>query len=247
MKVFFHNDFYDVYTSDPAAADGRMQAVVDVIRDKVEIVEPRAATESEILLAHTLQHLQSVKKQELFSISALAAGGAIQAATEGLHHPSFGLVRPPGHHASTNSAWGFCYFSNMAIAFLALQEQQKIKTGYILDIDMHFGDGTTNILKENNAITVHNIETEVREEFMLEVKHEMANCQADLIGISAGFDNHINDWGGVLLTEDYQEIGRLVKEATTRNGGGCFAILEGGYNHKVLGANVLAMINGLST
>ncbi len=246
MKVFFHNDFYEVYTSDPAAAEGRMESVINTIRDNVEIVEPHPATEAEILLAHTDQHLQSVKKQGLFPIAALAAGGAIQAATEGLSRPSFGLIRPPGHHASNGSAWGFCYFSNMAIAFLTLQQQKKINTGYILDIDMHFGDGTTNILKDNNDISVYNIETEDRKEFMQEVKVEMDRCSADLIGISAGFDNHINDWGGVLYTEDYEEIGRQVKAAAERNGGGCFAILEGGYNHEVLGNNVSALITGLS-
>lgn len=41
-------------------------------------------------------------------------------------------------------------------------------------------------------------------------------------------------------------IDQLVKSATERNGGGCFAILEGGYNHNVLGENVMALIDGLS-
>lgn len=245
MKVFFHNDFYEVYTSDPAAAEGRMEAIVKVIQDTVEFIEPRPASDAEVLLAHTEQHLKTVKKQGLFPIAALAAGGAIEAATEGLNSPCFGLIRPPGHHASMGSAWGFCYFNNMAIAFLTLQVQGKIKTGYILDIDMHFGDGTNNILKENEAITVHNVITEDRDEFIQEVEAEMERCRADLIGISAGFDNHIKDWGGVLHTADYEEIGRLVKEAAKRNGGGCFAILEGGYNHKVLGNNVLALIQGM--
>jgi len=74
----------------------------------------------------------------------------------------------------------------------------------------------------------------------------MATCQADIIGISAGFDNHREDWGGLLLTEDYFEIGRMLREAVERSGGGCFAILEGGYNHQVLGAIVLALINGMA-
>jgi len=52
--------------------------------------------------------------------------------------------------------------------------------------------------------------------------------------------------GGTLETDDYREIGRLVRAAARRCGGGCFAILEGGYNHQVLGHNVLALIEGLS-
>jgi acetoin utilization deacetylase AcuC-like enzyme len=66
------------------------------------------------------------------------------------------------------------------------------------------------------------------------------------IGISAGFDNHRQDWGGLLTTGDYFEMGRMVREAARRCNGGCFAILEGGYNADVLGENVLALIEGLA-
>jgi acetoin utilization deacetylase AcuC-like enzyme len=78
------------------------------------------------------------------------------------------------------------------------------------------------------------------------VEETMKNCRADLIGISAGFDNHAADWGGLLHTEDYIEIGNRVRLAADRNGGGYFAILEGGYNHEVLGENVLALIEGMA-
>jgi len=73
----------------------------------------------------------------------------------------------------------------------------------------------------------------------------MKNCRADLIGISAGFDNHAADWGGQLNTEDYEEIGYWVPSAADRNDGGWFGILEGGYNLEVLGENVLALIQGM--
>jgi len=68
---------------------------------------------------------------------------------------------------------------------------------------------------------------------------------ADIIGISAGFDNHREDWGGVLSTDNYREMGSMVRNASRNSGGGCFAILEGGYNHGVLGQNVMALIEGL--
>jgi acetoin utilization deacetylase AcuC-like enzyme len=84
-----------------------------------------------------------------------------------------------------------------------------------------------------------------REDYLAEVRDEMENCNADIIGISAGFDNHEDDWGGTLSTEDYRGIGSMVRGAANRNGGGCFAILEGGYNHHVLGYNALALIQGL--
>ena len=66
-----------------------------------------------------------------------------------------------------------------------------------------------------------------------------------MIAVSAGFDNHEADWGGLLKTEDYEYMGELVRDAARRNNGGGFGILEGGYNHNVLGKNVLAFIQGL--
>ena len=246
MKVVFHEDFYQVYTADPAAAGGRIEAIVKVIEPFVEFIEAAPATETDIQAAHDKAHIDDVRRQGLYPISALAAGGAIQAATLGLDTPSFGLVRPPGHHASAESAWGFCFFNNMAIALMALKKQKKIDSAYVLDIDLHYGDGTVNILEGQSWVNVHNVEAATRRAYLDEITAEMAHCQTDIIAISAGFDNHQDDWGGLLSTDDYRKIGKMVKEAAERCGGGCFAILEGGYNHKVLGHNVKALLDGLS-
>ena len=246
MKVIFHEDFYRVYTSDPAAAPGRMEAVVDAIGDRAEFVPAEPATEAQIARVHEAAHIESVRNMGLYDIASLAAGGAVQAATIGLNEPCFGLVRPPGHHASAGSCWGFCYFNNMAVALAALKNRGAIDTAHVLDFDLHFGDGTVNILGPRDYVTVQNVEAGERALFLNEISQAMTNCQADIIGISAGFDNHREDWGGLLLTEDYYEIGRMVREAADRSGAGCFAILEGGYNHQVLGVNVLALIDGLA-
>jgi acetoin utilization deacetylase AcuC-like enzyme len=77
------------------------------------------------------------------------------------------------------------------------------------------------------------------------VKSRLSEEKVDVIGVSAGFDNHEQDWGGLLSTSDYTAIGKMVREASKKNGGGCFAILEGGYNHSVLGQNVMAFIEGM--
>ena len=246
MKVVFHEDFYKVYTGDPAAASGRMEAIFETIEPHVEFVTAEPALRQHIAAVHTEMHIQHVENQGLYEIAALAAGGAIQAAQIGLTEPSFGLIRPPGHHASVASAWGFCYFNNMAVALETLREQKKIESACVLDIDLHFGDGTANILGNRNWVTVINVEAHSRIQYLQEVGETMKNCRADLIGISAGFDNHAEDWGGLLYTQDYEEIGYRIRSAAVRRGGGCFAILEGGYNHKVLGENVLALIEGMA-
>ena len=235
-----------VYTGDPAAASGRMEAIVKNIEQHVEFIPAVPAIRQQIAAVHSEIHIQQVENQGLYEIAALAAGGAIQAAQIGLTEPCFGLIRSPGHHASRSSAWGFCYFNNMAIALEAMRQQRKIKTACVLDIDLHFGDGTVNILGKESWATVVNVEASTRIQYLLQVEKAIENWRADLIGVSAGFDYHAADWGGLLHTEDYEEIGNRVRAAADNSGGGCFAILEGGYNHDVLGENALALIHGMA-
>lgn len=246
MKVFFHDDFYQVYTSDPAADEGRMEAVVDTLSGNVEWMNIRPAAESDIALVHSEDHILNVRSRGLYHIAALAAGGAVQAAETGLAEPCFALVRPPGHHASENSAWGFCYFNNMAIALSVLKRDNKISTAFVLDFDLHYGDGNVNILGQRKWVNIYNPEKHDRNDYIRNVGSVLSGLDVDIIGISAGFDNHMEDWGGLLATEDYASMGAMVRSAADNCGAGCFAILEGGYNHDVLGRNVAALIDGMS-
>ncbi|GEM_PF-63485 len=246
MKVIFHEAFYSVYAADPAASAGRMEAVMDAMEPEAEIISAVPAPEEDILAVHTRSHIDGVKAQGVYETAALAAGGALMAGEIGLSEPCFAAIRPPGHHASADSAWGFCYFNNMAVAISHLKRTGKIRTAYVLDIDLHFGDGTVNILGGDRDVTVYNVSAPTREAYLREVKQEMEACRSDIIGISAGFDNHEEDWGGTLKTEDYREIGLMVRRCAARSGGGCFALLEGGYNHQVLGRNAAALLEGLS-
>lgn len=247
MKVFFHSDFYEVYTSDPAASAGRMEAIVEALGGYADFVEPRPATKDELHAVHSPFHVEHVKQIGLYDIAALAAGAAIQAAETGLTEPCFGLIRPPGHHASAEDAWGFCYFNNMAAALTALKASGKIKSAFILDFDLHYGDGNVNILSHLPWVSILNPATVDRSGYLEEVRSALTAFHGDVIGVSAGFDHHVEDWGGLLTTEDYHEMGAMVREAALKNTAGSFGILEGGYNHDVLGRNVLAFLQGLDS
>ncbi len=246
MKVVFDELFHFVYSSDPASAEGRMEAIVAALPTDTDFIAAEPAAMEQLELAHTVDHINDVKNEGVFEIAALAAGGAIQAARFGLNEPCFGLIRPPGHHASAESAWGFCYFNNMAVSLLTLRSEFLIKTAFVLDIDLHYGDGTDNILGAFNWLKIYNPEKNNRAQYINDVQEILSGINVDIIGISAGFDNHKDDWGGLLSTEDYFLIGRMVKEAAKACDAGYFALLEGGYNHKVLGQNATALINGMS-
>ena len=246
MTVYFHHDFYEEYTADPAAEHGRMEAIVEELSSVVELVECEPASKDDLLAAHSSSHLNWVESQGLYDIAALAAGGAIQAALRSLTEPSFAVIRPPGHHASAASCWGFCYFNNMAVSLLRLKRDDLIERAFLLDFDLHFGDGNVNILGQHSWVEILNPEASDRHVYLEEVGLALETTVADTIAVSAGFDNHVNDWGGLLLSSDYKVMGQWVRAAAARNGGGCYGILEGGYNHNVLGANVLAFIEGLA-
>jgi acetoin utilization deacetylase AcuC-like enzyme len=245
MIVYTHNDFLDTYTADPAAAQGRMEAILDAVRGRVTFDEALPAGYDDIRAVHTEAHIQTVIRKRLYNISVLAAGGVIQAAETGMEEPSFALVRPPGHHASADSSWGFCYFNNVAVAIEYLKRNGLIETAHILDFDLHYGDGTVNILGGKEYVTIHNPGDYDHKAYLREVADRLEQIDADVIGVSAGFDNHVLDWGGLLATEDYQAMGRMLYRHHRERGTGVFAALEGGYNHRVLGENVRSFLEGL--
>ncbi len=247
MKVVYHNDYRTVYASDPAAAPGRMEAILAELQG-YELVEPQPASEGDILLVHSRSHLEYVRSLGVvYRIALLAAGGAIKAAELALiGEPVFALIRPPGHHASRDSSWGFCYFNNIAIAVEKMRVEGRIRTAVILDIDLHYGDGTASIFSATSEVTYLHPDSRSREEYMREVEELLASAgRADIIAVSAGFDRHIEDWGHQLYTEDYRRIAQLAKEYSESScSGRRMAVLEGGYNHKVLGRNVRAFLEG---
>ena len=249
MKVIYHPLFTEVYSSDPAAKQGRMEAILSEIEGRYEFLAPEPASEEDLRRVHTKAHIDSIKRNpKLYEIACLAAGGAIKAAKLALEgQASFALIRPPGHHASSAHCWGFCFFNNIALALAKLREENRLEKALILDFDLHFGDGTSDIFA-GSKVKYFQPEARGREEFIREIERKFREERDyDILAVSAGFDRHVEDWGGQLLTEDYHTIGRLVKEAAERNcRGRRFGVLEGGYNHSVLGKNVRAFLEGLA-
>ncbi|RLF07961.1 MAG: histone deacetylase family protein [Thermoprotei archaeon] len=249
VKVVFDERFYSVYSSDPAAAPGRLECIVNELRGEFEFTSCSPASESDVLLAHSSGHLEKVKSlADVYPIALLAVGGAIKAAEIALGgEPAFALIRPPGHHASRDYAWGFCYFNNIAIAVLKMLELKRIRKALIVDFDLHFGDGTANIFSRHLNVQYFHMPYGPRDRQISELKMFLERQgEYDLLAISAGFDRHEDDWGKMLKTEDYYEIGRILRAFSMSNcGGKVFAVLEGGYNHVVLGKNVKAFLEGL--
>jgi len=243
LRIVFHEKYFDVYSGDPASTEGRLDRAYKVLKENFEFVQPEPAREEDLLLVHSQAHVSHIEQDtHLFEMASLAVGGAIRASEMALAgEPAFGLIRPPGHHASPNSCWGFCYFNNIAIAIGRLIHAGKISRALIIDFDLHFGDGTCNTFAGDSSVAYHHMGSGPGE-----LENFIARTgDFDMLGVSAGFDRGVADWGGTLSDRDYQRIGELLKQfSREKSRARRFAVLEGGYNHAALGASILSFLKG---
>ncbi len=249
-KIVYH----DAYLTDyPTASVEKPQRIEEIHRELsshgYSFVDARPANEKDVLLVHYPTLVEAEKRdRDRYEVALLAAGGSILSAEIAMDAvPAFGLVRPPGHHASPGTNWGFCFFNNMAVAIQHLITKKRIERAMILDIDLHFGDGTDNYFMGRRDVSVVNVQSSNRLEFLAQCQEGLArSAPYDIIGLSAGFDRYIKDWGSTLLTEDFHAIGRMVKEfSETHCSGRRFALLEGGYYLPDLGVNARNLIEGM--
>lgn len=147
---------------------GRLDAINQLLEASpvpgVSFGEGRPASEEELARVHTRSYLREINRlrdQHAWldvdttavspgSIAAaeVAAGSAIRA-TEAVVHgeaeSAFALCRPPGHHAESVRARGFCLFNNVAVAAAHAQEVLGCERVLIVDWDAHHGNGTQEI------------------------------------------------------------------------------------------------------
>lgn len=254
MRVVFHEAFHQSSYSedkyDNAADSGRLVGIMDALRGDggygIEVPEP--ATREDLLRGHSEAYITSVEgRPRLFAMATLAAGAAIRAADLAIHgEPMFACIRPPGHHASRSSAWGHCTFSNLGLALLKLRDAGLIRSAFVVDFDLHTGDGTIDVLHGWPEAHVFNPYGENAADYLrILEEHLKLAPQVDILAVSAGFDTYLHDLGHKLSTEDYFTIGRLLQAYAIRLGHQRrFAVLEGGYYQPDLGKNVLSFCRG---
>jgi acetoin utilization deacetylase AcuC-like enzyme len=253
VKIVYSRKYEERYPANPVENPDRVRLPAVELRNAgYEFVEPEPCSLQDIGRVHGKEHIDRVRQSGHFEAASLASGGAICAAELAMQgEPAFALVRPPGHHAAANRAWGMCYFNNMAIA--AKNIRPRAKKTLIVDIDLHFGDGTVNIFRGNQKVKIVNpgsvdanfdyLTMDARG-YLKQVEAAFQGFDCDIVGVSAGFDTYIEDWGGLLSNDDFFEIGRAIQEATDdRCQGRRFAILEGGY-HAHLRHNIANFIRG---
>ena len=239
MKIVYSDKLTARYPANPVESPDRVALPAQLLQEEgYELVDFEPASIEDIARVHGREHIELVRKMGLYEPAALTAGGAITAAELALAgQPAFALLRPPGHHASANRAWGMCCFNSMAIAIKRVQPAAR--RALIIDIDLHYGDGTASIFRGDPEVKVVN-PWAVDESFeylnmdesryLMQVEDAFLGFEPDIVAVSAGFDTYLEDWGGLLRLEDYRKIGRSIRDGSESCGGRRFALLEGGYH-----------------
>jgi acetoin utilization deacetylase AcuC-like enzyme len=227
-----------------------------------------AATDEVLLLAHTPAHLKRLEQPRDFDADTPFFPGigdharrAVAAALEAARHavekksPVFSLMRPPGHHATSAQAMGFCYLNQIAITALYARKHLGLARVAVWDFDAHHGNGTEAILHGRDGVLfasvhqhpgypgtgTHDLGPETRNwpvaphtprsDHMAALRESLDAVVAfapDLILVSAGFDAYARDpiTSMTLEREDFATLGRWLREA----GRPAAALLEGGYH-----------------
>jgi acetoin utilization deacetylase AcuC-like enzyme len=150
----------------------RIKSLLDItgLSKKLTHLEPRPATHGDILRVHTCNYYDRVWAMNdtggdaggltpfgkgSVEIALLATGGVIRATEAvwgGEVDNAFALVRPPGHHAVSDSGMGFCIFNNNAVAARYLQAVHGVQRIAIVDWDVHHGNGAQDIFYADPSV-----------------------------------------------------------------------------------------------
>ncbi len=132
--------------------------------------EAPPATEEQLLAVHTREHVDAVRETSAragafdldtptsegsWDAALHGAGGAcalVEALLEGGERAGFSLLRPPGHHAERDRAMGFCLFGSMAVAARHALDSLGAARVFVLDWDVHHGNGTNSIFHGSREV-----------------------------------------------------------------------------------------------
>ncbi len=197
--------------------------------------------------------------KKLVEASFLCAGGSIEAASRAL---AGGLAVHLGgglHHAFPDHGEGFCVLHDVAIALRELQARGRIRRAAVIDVDVHQGNGTAAIFRDDTTVFTFSIHEEDNypaikppsdldigletyaggERYLAALHHNVPRIldrvEPDLVAYVAGADPFEEDQLGRLrLTrDDLRARDRLVFDACVVRDVPVFATLAGGYARDV--------------
>jgi acetoin utilization deacetylase AcuC-like enzyme len=169
--IFLEHD-YPGHPENAGRLERTMEALWETgVLDRLIQIEPRPATEDELMQVHIPAHVRRVREvaqrggghldhdtyvaPRSYDAACMAAGGliaAVDAVLDGEIENGFALLRPPGHHATPSRGMGFCLFNNVAVAARYALTKPQIERVFIADFDVHHGNGTQDAFERDADI-----------------------------------------------------------------------------------------------
>ncbi len=137
-----------------------------------EFVEPRPATDDQVLLVHTADYMDDLKNlrwtartqwselpltEEVVEMFLLAAGGTIEACRLAVERRWACHIGGGFHHAFPARAEGFCYINDLAVGIRVAQKEGLIRRAAVIDCDLHQGNGTAAIFQGDDSVFTFSI------------------------------------------------------------------------------------------
>lgn len=114
--------------------------------------EQQQLTHQPFLALSTGDTILSKHSLEVAKLASGAAMAGIDAVMQNKSRSAFALVRPPGHHATSNRGMGFCIYNHIAVAARYAQRKYGVQKILIVDIDVHHGNGTQDIFDQDSRV-----------------------------------------------------------------------------------------------
>jgi acetoin utilization deacetylase AcuC-like enzyme len=129
--------------------------------------EPSPATQEQLLRVHSERYLEDLREcrwnertafselpinKPIIDMFVLACGGTIRAGELALAHGCAVHIGGGFHHAFAEKAEGFCYLNDLAVAGRAMQAEKSIKRIMVIDCDLHQGNGTARIFRDDDSV-----------------------------------------------------------------------------------------------
>lgn len=135
----------------------------------IDLIEPRAASDEDLQRVHCPDYIQrmsngSASEQEMrrigFPWSAMmiersrrSSGATMQALEAAIQENTIAVNLAGGtHHAAYNRGGGYCVFNDSVVAARYVQGTQRVKKILIVDLDVHHGNGTAELCKNDDSI-----------------------------------------------------------------------------------------------
>jgi acetoin utilization deacetylase AcuC-like enzyme len=141
-----------------------------------EILEPPPATSEQVQRVHDREYVEKLEhgrlsvleeailelpySKGLAAASFLCAGGSILTAREAMKRGAAANLGGGFHHAFPDHGEGFCVFNDVAVAIRELQAKKEIRRAAVIDVDVHQGNGTAAIFRDDPSVFTFSIHEE---------------------------------------------------------------------------------------